>query len=346
MEPRLYYFSLPHDLSGSMSKNRFRLELLWGVSRILDLMEEDRDFIMVFDYVCDIEVHFNDGFEFYQVKTRKNSKSYTTSALTKVSGEGSILGKLYALHDDNNHTVKLVVVSNVPYSSIKNQSLMNCFSVLPKTDKDKIENALKSELNIQAVDFSNLFYIQTCMNLENPENEIRGKLMVSFEKIKQCEPTNPNALYRLVVDTVQEKACYEYSSEDYDEILRLKGLTRTEFDKLLDLHADNARTGIQSANTYIESLSGITERRTYKKALPNVLKMLATSRAIKQIENAIAEYLLANDDLQDMDSAIDSLTEQFHGRFPLEVTNAEKVVFYIVIIKRFEEGVYDNEDDI
>ena len=74
--------------------------------------------------------------------------------------------------------------------------------------------------------------------------------------------------------------------------------------------------------------------------------MLATSRPIKQIENSVAEYLLANDDLRDMDSVIDKLTEQFHDRFPMEVTNAEKVVFYIVIIKRFEEGVYDNEDDI
>lgn len=346
MEPRLYYLSLPHDLSGSMSKNRFRLELLWGVSRMLDLMEEDREFTMVFDYVCDIEVHFQDGFEFYQVKTHKNTKSYTTKALTKVTGEGSILGKLYVLYDDANQAIKLAVVSNVPYSSIKNQSLMNCFSVLPKSDKDQIENALKSELNIQNVDFSNLFYLQTGMNLENPENEIRGKLMVSFEKIKQCEPTNPNALYRLVVDTVQEKACYEYSSEDYDEILRLKGLTRAEFDKLLDLHADNARTGIQAANTYLESLSSIKERRTYKKALPKVLKMLATSRLINQIENAVAEYLLSNNDWQDMDGAIDCLTEQFHERFPIEVTNAEKIVFYIVVIKRFEEGVYDNEDDI
>lgn len=346
MEPRLYYLSLPHDLSGSMSKNRFRLELLWGVSRMLDLMEEDREFTMVFDYVCDIEVHFQDGFEFYQVKTHKNTKSYTTKALTKVTGEGSILGKLYVLYDDANQAIKLAVVSNVPYSSIKNQSLMNCFSVLPKSDKDQIQNALKSELNIQNVDFSNLFYLQTGMNLENPENEIRGKLMVSFEKIKQCEPTNPNALYRLVVDTVQEKACYEYSSEDYDEILRLKGLTRAEFDKLLDLHADNARTGIQAANTYLESLSSIKERRTYKKALPKVLKMLATSRLINQIENAVAEYLLSNNDWQDIDGAIDCLTEQFHERFPIEVTNAEKIVFYIVVIKRFEEGVYDNEDDI
>lgn len=345
MEPRLYYFKLPYDMSGSMSKNRFRLELLWGVGRMLDLMEEDKDFTMVFDLVCDIEVHYQDGFEFYQIKTHKNTKSYTTRSLTKVTGEGSILGKLYALHDEE-HKTKLAIVSNVPYNAMNNLSLLNCFSILPQKDRDEIQKALGNELQVNEVDFSDLFYIQTGMNLENPENEVRGKLMVSFEKIKQCEPTNPNALYRLVLDTVQEKACYEYTSADYDEILKLKGLTRTEFDKLLDLHADNAKTGIREANAYIEHLAGIKERRAYKKALPNVMKMLATSKTVKQIECDVAKYLLESDAFEDIDDAIDCLMEKFHDNFPIEISNAEKVVFYIVVLKRFEEGVYDNEDDI
>lgn len=92
MDREAYYLSSSHDLSGSMSKNRFRIELLWGVSKILDLMEGTEDFSAVFDYACDIEVHNNTSFEFYQIKSHKNNKVYTTSSLTKVNGEGSILG--------------------------------------------------------------------------------------------------------------------------------------------------------------------------------------------------------------------------------------------------------------
>lgn len=51
------YGQLPYDLSGSMSKNRFRNEMLWGLSKIFDLFKEGKDFCVVFDYVCDIEVH-------------------------------------------------------------------------------------------------------------------------------------------------------------------------------------------------------------------------------------------------------------------------------------------------
>ena len=38
------YMSLPNDLSGSASKNRFRLELLWGISKMFDIYDKD-DFI-------------------------------------------------------------------------------------------------------------------------------------------------------------------------------------------------------------------------------------------------------------------------------------------------------------
>lgn len=48
MDREAYYMSLPKDLSGSISKNRFRLELLWGISKIIDVHKEDSDYTVVF----------------------------------------------------------------------------------------------------------------------------------------------------------------------------------------------------------------------------------------------------------------------------------------------------------
>ncbi len=342
----VYYLSLPYDLSGSRSKNRFRAELLWGVSKILDLMEEDRDFTMVFDYACDIEIHYENGFEFFQIKTHGRSKSYTTKRLTKVEGEGSILGKLYVLIKNNfPGEVRVAVVSNVPYSSMPADALINCFLSLPDKDQREIATALKDELGIDSIDLSKLFYVQTNMDLEHPDDAVRGKLTLAFERIKKCEPTNPNALYRLIVDTVSEKACYEYSAADYDEILRLKGLSRKQFDELLDLHAEKSKTGISAATEYIDQLPNIRDRMIYKRSLPNVLKLLSTSWLIKEIESEIARFLREND-VGDMETAIDLLITRFNDRFPVEVNRAEKAVLYIVVIKRFEDGVYGYEDDI
>lgn len=90
MDNREYYLSLPHDMSGSVSKNRFRMELLWGISKMIDIYDSG-DFTMVFDYACDIEIHFEDGFEFYQIKTHTGNHTYTWKKLSEVKGVGSIL---------------------------------------------------------------------------------------------------------------------------------------------------------------------------------------------------------------------------------------------------------------
>lgn len=41
------YFKLPYDLSGSMAKNRFRNEMLWGLGKMFELYKADKDFTMV-----------------------------------------------------------------------------------------------------------------------------------------------------------------------------------------------------------------------------------------------------------------------------------------------------------
>lgn len=344
MDGKQFYMSLPHDISGSRSKNRFRIELLWGISKILDLFDNE-DFTVVFDYACDIEVHVTNGFEFYQIKTQTGNQSFTERKLTNIDGEGSILGKLYVLNSrDPSINTKLAIVSNSPFSDgrvIKNDAEL-CFNALSQTTKQNLETALKNELAISSVDLSNVFFIHTDFNFSDPQNEIIGKLCVSFEKIKNCEPSNPNALYRLIYETVSDKACYEFTSEEYDEIVSNKGFTKAEFENILDIHTNNAKTGIKQTEEYIENLSNVQTKRKYKKALPIIMRGLCTSILLKTLERKIGEFLVSNcGDLEDIDSIIDSLTQTFHDNFPKEINNAEKIVFYIVVINRYIEGVYD-----
>lgn len=344
MEGKSFYMSLPHDLSGSRTKNRFRLELLWGISKILDLIDNE-DFTVVFDYACDIEVHIKNGFEFYQIKTHSGTASYTKKNLTKIDGENSILGKLYLLNSNNPAIqTKLALVSNSPLSDgakkTNNEEL--CFNSLSLSAKNEITDALKKELSLTSIDLSNIYFLHTNFNFLNPENEIIGKLCVSFEKIKNCEPTNPNALYRLIYETVSDKACYEYTSEEYDELISLKGITKAEFESILEIHTNNAKTGIKQTEQYIDSLSDIQARRKYKKALPTVMTQLCSSHCLKAIEKEIGNFLISNSNtLKEIDPILDSLIQHFHNYFPKEISNEEKIVFYIIIVHRFIEGVYD-----
>lgn len=89
------YNSLPFDLAESRSKNRFRSELLWGIIKFYSISEEA---IIIFDYFCDIEIHFGEKYEFYQIKTDKENASYTIDRLIKPNkSKESILGKVYIL---------------------------------------------------------------------------------------------------------------------------------------------------------------------------------------------------------------------------------------------------------
>ena len=75
------YLKLPYDLSGSMSKNRFRNEMLWGLEKMFELYKTNQDFFMVFDYVCDIEAHLDGKIEFFQIKTNLASAECDVLAL-------------------------------------------------------------------------------------------------------------------------------------------------------------------------------------------------------------------------------------------------------------------------
>lgn len=344
-----YYMELPSDLSGSRSKNRFRLELLWGISRMLELMESANDFTIVFDLVCDIEIHLDNGFEFYQIKTHKESQPrYTVKSLVKIKEreQGSILGKLFVLNTTSNIPIKTVLVCNAPFKDLSSNPGENCLDSLSQSNKTVIIEAIKKELGINNVDLSNSYYLYTPMNLLQPENEIKGQLVATFEKVKGSEPVNPNALYRLVFDVVSERACYEFDMNDYEEIKQLKGISRNEFDRMLNTHLSNEKTGISQTRDYINQMKGIHEKKSYKNALNSLLPKMARSRILQNMETMMAKTLKEHEEISDIEEAINILTNLYHEKFPIEYTNAEKTVCYMIVIHKYVEGGYDNEINI
>lgn len=355
MDLKEQYMSMPYDLSGSRSKNRFRVELLWGIDKMLKLMENDKPFTMVFDYVCDIEVHMEDEFEFYQIKTHSKSQSaYTTTSLTKKeskNSQGSILGKLFVLNANEGRNNLIAIVSNSPYRMTGNNIYngIHCFNDFPNAEKEKIVAAIKTELNVEEVDLSTAFYICTSMDLENPQNAITGQLVLSFKKLRGCEVERPATLYCLIYDQVSEKACYELPIRSYEEIIEKKGITRGEMEHLFDCHAQSAKTGIDQTSKYIDSLADLVARKKYKKALAKLVKSMPVDKVLQNKEKEVASYLVNLEKRRDLQGSveeiIDALTTQFHDTFPIGYDNAEKTVFYIIIINKFTEGVYD-EDDI
>lgn len=341
-----YYMSLPYDVSGSLSKNRFRLELLWGINRMLDIYDST-DFIMVFDYVCDIEVHTGSGFEFYQIKTHKGDKTYSEKDITKLKNGHSILGKLYVLkRTEDCPNVKLAIVTNAYFKDgkiVRSDVEEISLSSISQASIDKMCLALREELNLTTIDFSNIYYIYTSMNLNEPQNDVIGKIVTSFAKVKGCEPKKPFALYRLIYDTVSGKACCELTQSDYAQLISNKGMTKSEFDALLNSHLDTADNSVKLTKEYIDGIQDFKERRRIKAAFAKMFPDIQTSKELQTIEKEIGKYIVKTlDELpDDFKCCIDTLISKFGASFPVEYSKHEIHVFIILILKRFEEGVYD-----
>lgn len=294
MNQEEYYMLLPKDLSGSITKNRFRMELLWGVSKIIDIHKGNEDYSVIFDFKCDIELHKEQELFFYQIKTKK-SGNFNENNLCKINknDKNSILGKLYALYSPN-YNIKLAIVCNKPLK-IRKKDIdfhQKCFGEIDKDVIDEIKSKLCTELNLNSINIDNVFYIFDEMDFQHPEDAIKGKLISSFEEIKGEEPQNPNALYRLVMDTVKEKASYEFDLYSYDELKNKKGITRNDFDKMLDSHKKESKNGVSETQNFINNLP-LAKQRKYNIALSDLLQIQNTERfrLLKlQIFNYICEH--------------------------------------------------------
>lgn len=349
------YMNLIYDLAGSRSKNRFRVEILWGIRRIFEIYQ-DGDFCVIFDYVCDIEIHTKDKLEFYQVKTNNKGEYPLTQIIKKNKAGKSVLGKLLTIKnkcDIIGEKSKVEIVSNAPlkidgktiYNSIEEKELVT----LEDKAKERIVNELSDEKGIDNIDFNNSFYRYTTMNLLNPENDIIAEIVTFIEDIKEVIGIKIKSLYRLLYTKVSEKACYEFSGNNYEEILKNKGMTKKEFDNIINTYIRVTDNSIEKAKEYIvlKYSDNFQKEIDMKRALTNVVKNLLCDEELKSNEKEILSYIKQNKYI--MEQGIENLIEVIYNNFREKVSftysDNEIKALVILILHKLREGIYEEDDN-
>ena len=348
------YMKLPYDLSGSMAKNRFKNELLWGIHRILELYTDEKKFNMVFDYVCDIEVHWEDEkYEFYQIKTSNSGEGYTQSKLTKIGKkEKSVLAKLYILKNDfdgDKDKIKLAIVSNKPFKDSHNTLYNNTekleFNTLDSKIKNSIEESLKKEMKIDKVDFNNMNFIYTTIDLINPKNTITGELVNLFSDVLKVQIKKPDVLYRVLLDKISQKAEYELKVNTYDELIEKKSLSKENIMEIFNKHIDISNNSVEKAKNYIEKEYSDNYGKKLKMmiALSSVVQKINISNILKKMEKEIIEYINNNNKLLEdsLNNIIDKLYKKYKEKFEIEYSDEEIKSFLILILMKREEEMYE-----
>jgi len=349
-----YYMNLPFDLSGSMAKNRFRNEILWGLKKMFDLYKEDIEFTVVFDYSCDIEVHKENCFEFYQIKTQNDNGTYTINKLTDKNKSGdSVLGKLYKLkyspsNEECNDT-KIALVSNAPLNDGKkthNNIEVIAFNEIDPAAILLIKKRIKEELKLEKdINLQNSEFTKTGLDLINPEKTLIGETVLFFEEKFECEPKKVKALYSLLASEVFNKASFELRLSSYDELLNHKGINRTFLDRVLNNYRENTDTAVEAVKDFInkEYASNFKTRLKLNRALNQVSSSLRTNKQLEIIEKNIIEYIQNHIEYlpeSDLDIIEHISGKVDHLKTP-EINGEEIAVLILLVLRKFEEGVYE-----
>ncbi len=179
------------------------------------------------------------------------------------------------------------------------------------------------------------------MDFINPKDAILGKLTRAFLEIKGEEPRKPNALFNSISDLVEEKATYELDLKDYKSVIQHKGVTRNDFDKILEAHREESITGIEEAKKYISSLNcSAEEKRKLNKALTDYLRLaIKPSEKLRSIRSEVFEYIKTHaSNFFDVETALNNLADLFDNGFDVEFDSYMKKITYIILYKIYEQG--------
>lgn len=348
------YMELPYDLSGAMAKNRFKNEILWGMHKMMDIYTNDEDFSIIFDYVCDIEVHWENGkYEFYQIKTANAGEAYTQNKLTKVGRKNnSVFAKLYLLknnYNGNKDKIELAIVSNKPFKD-KNNKLYNTNSILNFSDlnndiKAKIEMDICNELKIEKVDFKNIKFVYTTIDLINPKNTLTGELVNFFKDILGVEIKKPTVLYNVLLDIITQKAEYEMKANTYEELIKNKAVTKDKIKEIFQKHIEISNNSVKKARQTIEDIykDDYGKRINMLVALSSIVSTYNTDKRIQKIEKEIIDFLNNNNDSlsTNLKNVIIDLKEKYKKGFNIEYSNDEIEAFIVLILMKREEEMYE-----
>lgn len=242
----------PRETSGSKISNRYAFQKNWAICKLIELHNNHRDYLIIFDYHDDVVVLNSakspNKISFYQIKTKERN-SWTVDKLVKREKSGnnlsnSIIGKLY-LHKIKfrDFTEALIFVSNAQYNILlkdNSKPLLKdelCCNELHINEIKKVNLALKEEHDLNELpSFEEITFLKSA-NLDiNHHTEITRDRLVQFIEKRFPEITYKIIpFYNTLIDEVKRKSNYEKEINSFDQLVQKKSMCRNDFERILDV---------------------------------------------------------------------------------------------------------------
>lgn len=241
----------PRENSGSRSSNRFDFQQDWVITKLIELHQDNKDYLIVLDYHDDVVVLDSEEnpekMSFYQLKT-KNPGTWTLNSLIKAKkGKNgnlpSIMGKLYNCKMSfPNHTLSLNFVSNALFDiKLENKQQKStdkkeiCFSEVCTDQTMEVIQKLKIEHDLsEEPDFIDITFLQvTDLNINDREAYVKGKLIDFLEELNPNGKFRVGLIYRAIFDEIKRRNNYEYNIDSFDDLIKYKSIGKTFFSSIL-----------------------------------------------------------------------------------------------------------------
>jgi Cap4 dsDNA endonuclease len=221
---------------GRTAYDRFDYQTAWGLSTLLDLHDEGKNYAVAFEFHDDI-VTLDDADApksaiFYQVKTKALGKWSFAQITSRTMSQGARKNSFAAKMFDNfvrfgAIVEKLVFVSNQPLPDVILVHGERCFS---KADKKKLAKFV-TDLSAEVTEFKDpehtslFFFAFSDLNLSNYENTVVGRIADFLEReLGSHIPPKPFALTLNDQCRRHSKSLADVSS--FDQLKASKFVTR------------------------------------------------------------------------------------------------------------------------
>lgn len=243
----------PRERGGSIATNRQEYQRNWTLCYLLRIHDTIKDYTILLDYHDDVVAIDNTqdlkAIDFFQIKTDKSNK-WTLSTLLKRKRDkddseagNSICGKMYsnkiAFPD---RTRSLNFVSNSQFSipldgDEAKLTTVDEFEItkLKPEDREKIAKAIQIEFgfpDLPTFDVSILFR-RDSLNWDGHDKQAVGELVDYLDKRSPNGQFAVKAAFKALAQVILQKTSCERLIENPDELLRLKGITRDEFEGMI-----------------------------------------------------------------------------------------------------------------
>ena len=141
--------------------------------------------------------------------------------------------------------IRLAVVSNSVLQGVGNKIYSDsekfCFDELEEKCRLRVIEKMEEEFpNIASFDLHDIYYIRSTVDLFKPEESLIGKTALFYKEVTGTESKKTITLYNVLSETVNSCAAYELASNNYDELILNKGITRDTIDSILKEYSDEA----------------------------------------------------------------------------------------------------------